>query len=168
MILKTWSVFLFCLFVCSSHSRNFHSYEDVSNWRWVLQILTSARYSWPLSRKGSLPCHSYCNTGHPFIMVISVTLTLIAERLAVELSLPVLTTCVCRSWDYPTFRLRATARSVFSWISIEVHGLQINRLIDWRWSVWRADGWAASTIRLNFWWKFSFLTITQMFLNGID
>ena len=34
------------------------------------------------------------------------------------------------------------------------------RLIDWRWSVWRA----ASTIRL----KFCFLTITQMFLNGID
>ena len=34
------------------------------------------------------------------------------------------------------------------------------RLIDWGWSVWRA----ASTIRL----KFCFLTITQMFLNGID
>ena len=34
------------------------------------------------------------------------------------------------------------------------------RLIDWRWSVWQA----ASKIRL----KFCFLTITQMFLNGID
>ena len=34
------------------------------------------------------------------------------------------------------------------------------RLIDWRWSVWRA----AYTIRL----KFCFLTITQTFLNGID
>ena len=31
-----------------------------------------------------------------------------------------------------------------------------------------ADGWAAFTIRLKFWLKFCFLTITQMFLNGID
>ena len=29
-------------------------------------------------------------------------------------------------------------------------------------------GWAASTIRLEFWLKFCFLTITQMFLNRID
>ena len=31
-----------------------------------------------------------------------------------------------------------------------------------------AGGRAASTIRLKFWLKFCFLTITQMFLNGID
>ena len=36
-----------------------------------LQILTFARYSWPLSGEGSLACHTYCVTGHPFIMVIS-------------------------------------------------------------------------------------------------
>ena len=36
------------------------------------------------------------------------------------------------------------------------------RLKDWHWSVWQA----ASTIRLKFWVKFCFLTITQMFLNG--
>ena len=29
-------------------------------------------------------------------------------------------------------------------------------------------GGAASTIRLKFWLKFCFQTITQMFLNGID
>ena len=31
-----------------------------------------------------------------------------------------------------------------------------------------AGGRAASTIRLKFWLKFCFLTITQIFLNGID
>ena len=36
-----------------------------------LQILTYARHSWPLSSEGSLACLTYCDTGHPFIMVIS-------------------------------------------------------------------------------------------------
>ena len=36
-----------------------------------LQILTNARHSWPLSSEGSLACHTYCDTGHPFIVVIS-------------------------------------------------------------------------------------------------
>ena len=36
-----------------------------------LHILIYARYSWPLSSDGSLVCHTYCETGHPFIMVIS-------------------------------------------------------------------------------------------------
>ena len=35
-----------------------------------LQMLTYARHSWPLSSGGSLACHTYCDTGHPFIMVI--------------------------------------------------------------------------------------------------
>ena len=34
------------------------------------QILSHARNSWPLSREGSLTCHTYCDTGQPFIMVI--------------------------------------------------------------------------------------------------
>ena len=33
--------------------------------------LTCARDSWPLSSEGSLTCHTYCDTGHSFIMVIS-------------------------------------------------------------------------------------------------
>ena len=71
----------------TSHSRIFHSYEG-------LQILTYARHSWPLSSEGSLPCHTYCDTvssvynGH---LRGPVTLTPIAERLAVELSLSVFT-----------------------------------------------------------------------------
>ena len=35
-----------------------------------LQMLTFARNSWPLSSEGSLACHTYCDTGHPFIIVI--------------------------------------------------------------------------------------------------
>ena len=44
--------------------------------------------------EGSLACHPYCDTGRPFIMVISeeMTLTPVAERLAEDLSLLVLTT----------------------------------------------------------------------------
>ena len=36
-----------------------------------LQILTYTRHSWPLSSEGSLTCHTCCDTGLPFIMVIS-------------------------------------------------------------------------------------------------
>ena len=47
---------------------------------------------WVLSSEGSLACHTYCDTEHPFIIVVynlhgTVTLTLIAESLAVEPSL---------------------------------------------------------------------------------
>ena len=34
-------------------------------------IFTYARHSWPLSSEGSLTCHTYCDTGLRFIMVIS-------------------------------------------------------------------------------------------------
>ena len=66
-----------CLFVCSfvwvfsSHSRIFHSYGDGISTGEGLQILTFARHSWPLSSEGSLACHIYCDTGYPFIIVIS-------------------------------------------------------------------------------------------------
>ena len=33
------------------------------------------RHIWPLSSDGSLACHTYCDKGHPFIMVISDTNT---------------------------------------------------------------------------------------------
>ena len=63
-----------CLFVClgfSSHSRIFHSYGNVTFTGEGLQILTYARHSWSLSSEGSLACHTYFDTGHPFMMVIS-------------------------------------------------------------------------------------------------
>ena len=58
-------------FVCSSHSRFFHSYGDVTITGERLQIMTYAWPTWQLSSKGSLACHTYCDTGHPFIIVIS-------------------------------------------------------------------------------------------------
>ena len=66
-----------CLFVClidlglSSLSRIFYSYGDVTFTNEGLQILTYPRHSWPLSSEGSLACHTYCDMGHPFIIVIS-------------------------------------------------------------------------------------------------
>ena len=87
------------LFVCffvwgiSSHSRIFHSYEDVTITGEGLQMFTYIRHIWLLSSEGSLACQTYCDMEHPFIMV---------ERLAGELSLPVLTCQVCRGWDSNT------------------------------------------------------------------
>ena len=65
------------VFVClfnwgfSSNSKIFHSHGNVTIAGEGLQILTCARHSWSLSSEGSLPCHIYCDTGQPFIMVIS-------------------------------------------------------------------------------------------------
>ena len=72
-------------FVCgiSSHSRIFDSYGDVTIAGERLQIVTYAWHLWSLSSKGSLACHTYCDTGHPFMMGHlrgPVTLTPIAER----------------------------------------------------------------------------------------
>ena len=61
-------------FVCSEFFvpfENFHSFADVTIAGERLQFLTYARHSWPLSSEGSLACHTYCDTGHLFIMVIS-------------------------------------------------------------------------------------------------
>ena len=54
----------FCLFVCSfsSHSRIFQSFCC----KFWPMIGTKAIEHW-----GFLACHIYCDTGHPFIMVIS-------------------------------------------------------------------------------------------------
>ena len=65
-------------------------------------ILACARHVWQLSSEGSLACHTYCGKGHPFIMVISDDpwhSHLMPSILAMELSLSVLTTWVCRGWD---------------------------------------------------------------------
>ena len=63
-----------CLFVCLGffvpHENNFHSYGDVILTDEGMQILTYTRQIWPLSSEGSLAFHTYCDTVHPFIMVI--------------------------------------------------------------------------------------------------
>ena len=91
-MLYTLSKYFFCLFVCmfvwgfASHSRIFHSYGNVTIAGEGLEILTYARHSWSLSSEGSLAWHTYYDTGHPFIMVISEdpwhSIKPIAERLA--------------------------------------------------------------------------------------
>ena len=57
------SVFVFVRLVFLSHSRTI----TVKG----LQILIYTRHSWPLSSEGYLTCFTYCDTGQPFIMVIS-------------------------------------------------------------------------------------------------
>ena len=60
-----------CLFGVYCLTRNiFHPYGDVNIIGEGLQILTYAKHSLPLSSEGSWACHNYCDTGHPFIMVI--------------------------------------------------------------------------------------------------
>ena len=63
----------FCLFVSgfTPHSKTFNSHRDVTITSEWLQILIHTRHSWPLSSEVSLACRDYCDTGHPFIMVIS-------------------------------------------------------------------------------------------------
>ena len=65
------NVFLFVLGF-SSQSRIFHSYGDVTTTAVKgCKFLTYARHLWPLSSDSFLAFIPYCNTGHPFIMVIS-------------------------------------------------------------------------------------------------
>ena len=64
---------VFCLFVCgfSSNSIIFHSFGDVTITGEGLHILTYTWHSWALRNECSLTCLTYCDTGQPFIMVIS-------------------------------------------------------------------------------------------------
>ena len=62
--LETSLLPLLLMFVC-------FIYVDVTITDTGLHILTDASHLWPLSSEGSLACHTYWNTGHPSIMVIS-------------------------------------------------------------------------------------------------
>ena len=53
----------------SSHLRIFRSYGDVTVTGGGLHILNYAWQSWPLSSEGSLSCHTYCHTGHSFMII---------------------------------------------------------------------------------------------------
>ena len=59
-----------CLFFRPTREFFTHLIGDVTIAGEELQIFTYARHLWPLSSEVSLPCHIYCDTGHPFIMVI--------------------------------------------------------------------------------------------------
>ena len=62
----TMQIIVHGLFVCG-----FLSYGDITIADERLQILTYARHLEPLSSEGSIACNTYCDTGHPFIMIIS-------------------------------------------------------------------------------------------------
>ena len=66
--LNASTINMFCLFVTRE---NFYSYGDVTITSEGPQSFTYSRYSWPFNSENFLTCHSYCDTGHPFIMVIS-------------------------------------------------------------------------------------------------
>ena len=62
---------LVIMFVCLGYFVplvNFSLILKCHHCRWSL---TYARHSWLLSWEGSLGCHTYCDTGHPFITVFS-------------------------------------------------------------------------------------------------
>ena len=85
------------LFVClffssfSFHSRIFHSFEEITIAGEGLHIFTYARHLRPLRRKGSLACHTYWASVYNGRLRGPVTLTPNAERLAVQLSVSLLT-----------------------------------------------------------------------------
>ena len=63
-------VCLFVLGVFWCPTRDFFSFIWIRDYyRWRTANSDHARHSWPLSSEGS--SHLYCDTGHPFIMVIS-------------------------------------------------------------------------------------------------
>ena len=114
-------MYLFCLlivldtpvrvvvFVCFflSHSRIFHSYVDVTISGEGLQILTYAWHSWPLSSEGFFNVPHLLRHVYDGLLRGPVPLTPVAERLAVELTLPVLRLrSVATGYRTPISRLR--------------------------------------------------------------
>ena len=61
-----------CLFIWSlCPIREFFTHMETSPLPVKAANLTYARKSWPLSSESYLTCHTYCDTGLPFIIVIS-------------------------------------------------------------------------------------------------
>ena len=64
---------LFVVWIFLSHSRifllNLSDHRNITGER--IQNYTFTRYSTPLSSEDFLRCHTYCDTGQPFKMVIS-------------------------------------------------------------------------------------------------
>ena len=63
-------VFFVCLFGFIIPLENISLIWRRHHCRWRAAILTYARHLWPYSSEGSLACHAYYDTVHPFIMVI--------------------------------------------------------------------------------------------------
>ena len=76
---------------------------------WRAQDFAYTRHSWPLSNEGSLACHTFCDTGHRFIMVICADCDTpsVAERLAVELPVTTCDNDIGLGFEHPTFRMQS-------------------------------------------------------------
>ena len=108
-----------CLFVCSlsSQSRMFHWFGNVTITGEGLQILTTDRHSLSLSSEGSLACHTYCDTRHSFIMVISED----SLHSNLKPSLSVFTTYVCSGWDSNIQPSACGANALIHFVNAAVH-----------------------------------------------
>ena len=62
---------LFVVWIFLSPSRIFYSFWVITITGEGIQNVTYTRYSSPLSSEGFLTCHTFCDTGQPFKMVIS-------------------------------------------------------------------------------------------------
>ena len=71
------------------------------HYRWRDANLTYTRHSWPLSSEGSL-AHTVTRDIRLYGRHRGTVSLTASERLVVEISLPVLTTYVCRGWDSNT------------------------------------------------------------------
>ena len=86
----TWYVLITfdsCLFVCLFVCLFIIPLEKFSLiWRQSLPVKTYTQHLWSVSSEGSFACHTFCNSGHLYIMVIS------EDSLAVAVLLPASTT----------------------------------------------------------------------------
>ena len=122
-----------------------------------LQIFTHFWHSWPLSSESSLVCQTYCETGHPVILSSrgSVTLTPIAKRLAVELSLSVFTSwvCCCLDFRHPPFpsceRSDPLRHRCGSMVVREIFwNFRENRIMRQKWNIFKEFIWLIILMKL--------------------
>ena len=115
-----------CVCTCSSHLRKFYSFGDFTIIGEELHILTYTPHSWPWSIEGSLtyvphlPWHgASVYNGH---LRGPVTLTPVAEYLAVELSLPVLRWygTPCNIYKDERVRLHLPQKCIFENLTKEI------------------------------------------------
>ena len=99
------------LFVCLLFGVNRQTREFFTNMETSPLLVKAANFDqcsalMAIEQSGSLACHTYWDTGHPFIMIIILrgpaTLKPIPERLEVEISILVFTSEICGGWDSNT------------------------------------------------------------------
>ena len=56
------------VFVWVRLTREFFTHMETSPF--LVKASKYTRHTWPLNSEGSLACHTFCDTEHPFIMVI--------------------------------------------------------------------------------------------------